>query len=77
MSTIVNNPTPNQEGGGNSFVLGIILLIVFIAILTYFGLPYLRQSSQTEVNVPAPEVNVQQPDINIPDQIDVNIDQAE
>ncbi|HOZ03491.1 MAG TPA: hypothetical protein PKX78_03285 [Candidatus Woesebacteria bacterium] len=77
MSTVVNNPPPTQESGGNSFLIGIIILVGFVAILLYFGLPYLRQSDQVEVNVPAPEVNIPQPDINIPDEIDVNVNQTE
>lgn len=77
MSTVVNNPAPTQESGSSSLLLGIILLVVFIALFFYFGLPFLRQSTQTEVNVPTPEVNVQQPDINIPDEFDVNVNQGE
>ncbi len=75
MATVVNNPAPNQESGGNSFLLGVVLLVGFIALLLYFGLPYLRQPNRIEVNVPAPEVNIPQPNINVPDEIDVNVNQ--
>lgn len=62
MATIVNTPAQSDSGSGMGFVFGIILLVVFFAALFYYGLPMMRQSSQS-------------PTIQVPDQIDVNVTQ--
>jgi len=70
MTTIVNNPAPASESsGGFGLLIGIVLLIGFVAILLYFGLPALKRTGPVQVNVPAPEVVM-------PDKIDVNVNQA-
>lgn len=67
MATIVNQPPAqtNTNNGGYGFLLGIILLIAFVLLVFYYGLPYLRGSANTaapQVNVPGKiDVNVQQP----------------
>lgn len=68
MSTVVNNPAPTGDSGGNSFLIGVILLIVFVVILFYFGLPVIRNMAPAQLNIPAPQVVV-------PDKIDVNVTQ--
>lgn len=66
MATIVNNPAPSNtgdsSGGGMGFLLGVIVLVLFIAVLLYVGLPYLRSGfgGGTQVNIPDKvNVNVQ------------------
>jgi hypothetical protein len=69
MATIVNNtPTPTDNSGGNGFLGGVILLIVFVILLIYFGIPFIRNMGPIQVNTPAPQ-------INLPGKIDVNINQ--
>ncbi len=61
MATIVNNPPANQttEGSGNGmgFLLGAILLIVFLAVLFIYILPAIGQNfggfGGASVNVPS------------------------
>jgi hypothetical protein len=70
MTTVINNPAPsNENSGGNGFLIGVILLIGFVAILLYFGIPAIRRMGPVQVNIPAPEVVM-------PDKIDVNVNQA-
>lgn len=69
MATIVNNPAPAQDTGGSNFLIGIIILIGFIMLLLYFGIPALRRMGPVQLNIPAPQVVV-------PNKIDVNVKQA-
>ncbi len=68
MTTIVNNPSPVTDSSGNGVLIGIILIIVFIVIASYFGIPALKRIGQPQINVAAPQVV-------IPDKIDVNVQQ--
>ncbi len=65
MATIVNNPPANNTNGsggnGMGFLLGVIVLIIFVAVVIIYGLPYLRNMSgfTAQVNVPkSVDVNV-------------------
>jgi len=69
MTTIVNSPTPTSDSGGNNFLVGVIIVIGFIGILLYFGIPAIRRMGPVQVNVPAPQVVV-------PGKIDVNVNQT-
>jgi hypothetical protein len=69
MTTVVNNPAPAENSGGNSFLIGVIILIGFIAILLYFGIPAIRQMGPIQLTMPAPKVV-------IPDKINVNVNQT-
>lgn len=69
MTTIVNNPAPAAESGGNSFLIGAIILIGFVMVLLYFGIPALRRMGPVQLNIPAPQVVV-------PGKIDVNVNQT-
>ena len=64
MATVINNPTPvtadSSSGNGMGFFLGIILLIVFVAILLMYGLPYLANSMRG-------------PQVNVPSKVDINL----
>lgn len=56
MATIINNPgTTSENSSGIGFFAGIVLLIVFMVALLYYGLPALRRSFSfggTQINVP-------------------------
>lgn len=58
MTTVVNNPTPTQDSGGSGFLIGAIILIIFVAVLLYFGIPALKNMGPIQVNVSAPQVVV-------------------
>lgn len=60
MTTVINNPpttpaTSSDTGGNNGmgFLIGTIILVAFFAILLYFGLPYLKNMSSPQINIPA------------------------
>lgn len=61
MENVVNNPAPVQEkgnDGGTGFLIGAIILIVFVGVLLYFAIPAIKNMGPLQVNVPAPEVEV-------------------
>lgn len=62
MATIVNSP-PAQSDNSSLLVVGVFLLLAFLVIVGYFGLPLLRNMN-----------TVSQPtQIQVPDKIDVNV----
>ncbi|HUQ85860.1 MAG TPA: hypothetical protein VM077_06070 [Candidatus Limnocylindrales bacterium] len=70
MATVVNNPpaaAPSEGGGGSGFLLGIIVLIVFVILFVFYGLPMLNNT--------ASNAGVQAPQVNVPDKVDVNVKQ--
>ena len=74
MTTVVNNPAPvvapvAENTSGSSLLIGAIVLIGFIMILLYFGIPAIRRMGPVQVNVPAPQVVV-------PAKIDLNVTQT-
>lgn len=69
MTTIVNSPAPTQNDGGSGFLIGIIILIAFISLLLYFGIPAIKNMGAGQLNIPAPQIVV-------PDKIDVNVNPA-
>lgn len=66
MTTVVNNPVPIQESGGNSMLIGVIALLGFVMVLLYFGLPVIRNMGSAQITIPAPQ-------IVMPEKIDVNV----
>jgi len=67
MATIINNPggTTDANNGtpaGMGFLLGIILLIVFLVFLFYYGIPALSRGIRSTA-----------PQVNVPGKIDVNV----
>ncbi|MEI6326737.1 MAG: hypothetical protein WCO78_01300 [Candidatus Roizmanbacteria bacterium] len=69
MTTVVNNPTPVSENGGNSFLIGIVVLIGFVVVLIYFGIPAFRRMQRSQTVAPAPQ-------IVIPDKINIDVNQT-
>lgn len=64
MVTVVNNPAPVSDEGGSSFLIGAILLIGFVMVLLYFGIPAVKN-----MKVPPSQIVV-------PDKINVNVQPA-
>lgn len=58
MTTVVNNPVPTSDGGGNSFLVGAIFLIVFVTVLIYFGIPIVRNMGANQMSIPTPQIVV-------------------
>jgi hypothetical protein len=70
MTTIVNNPAPAADTGGNGFLIGTIVLVGFVILLfIYFGLPALQRMGPVQVNVPAASVV-------LPNKLNVNVTQT-
>lgn len=59
------DPVVIKEGGnnGSGFLLGVIVLIVFVVLFIMYGLPMINSS----VN------QAQTPQVNVPDKVDVNV----
>lgn len=53
-------PANSSDNSGMGFFAGVILLIVFLFLLFYYGIPAMRGNSGS-------------PQINVPKQIDVNV----
>lgn len=56
--TIVNSPQPVQqpENNGMGFLIGVIVLVVFLLLFVFYALPYLRTSfmgTSPQVNIPS------------------------
>lgn len=66
MATIVNNPPATNTNGsnGSGFLVGVILLILAVVVLLFYGIPYLRGSVASST-----------PQINVPGTVDVNVNQ--
>lgn len=81
MTTIVNNPapvvTPESNGKGSGFLIGVLVLIGFLAIALYFGIPALKNMGPVQVNVPTPEINVAAPQVVVPNEVDVNVESTQ
>ena len=78
MTTVVNNPAPaSSDNGGVGFLIGILLLIVFVGILLYFGIPAIKNMGPIQVNVPAPQINIPAPQVNVSDKVNVEVVPAE
>jgi hypothetical protein len=65
MATIVNTPpaTENSDNSGMGFFLGVVVLILFVFVLLYYGLPALSRFGSGN------------PQINVPDKVNVNVQQ--
>ena len=65
MVTVVQQPSGGDGGNGMGFLLGVILLIVFVVGLLYYGLPIIQNAT----------AQLAAPQINVPDKVDVNVKQ--
>lgn len=68
MTTVVNNPAP-QDNGGNSLLIGAIVFIGLVLIVVFVGIPAIRRMGPAQITIPAPQIVV-------PDTIDVNVQPA-
>lgn len=62
MATTIINPTPSNDtsGSGMGFLIGMIVLVVFVALFFIYALPYFRGlggNGGISVNVPK-DINV-------------------
>jgi len=67
MATTIINPAPNNNSSDNDgmgFLVGAIVLIVFVVLFFVYGLPYIRGLSGGGVQV------------NVPKSINVNVKQS-
>ena len=73
MTTIVNNPAPatsaTTESGGSSLLIGTIVLIGFVMVFLFFGIPAMRRMGAAQIAVPAPQVV-------LPSKLNVNVTQS-
>jgi hypothetical protein len=63
MATTVVNTNPETrpaDNNGMGFLLAVILIILFVGLLLYYGLPYLQHS-------------LMGPQINVPGNVNVNV----
>ena len=64
MATIINTPSSQspRSDNGMGFLLGVIVLIIFLVLIVYYGVPALKSSSSPQINVPGKiDVNVNNP----------------
>lgn len=68
MTTVVNNPAPQTNSNGSGFLIGIIILVGFVVVLLYYGIPAIKNMGPLQLNLPATKIVV-------PNKIDVNVEQ--
>ena len=64
MATVVNNPNSTDNSGTN-IVLGVVLLVIALAMLWFFGFPYFTNQGQT---LAPTEEQTNNTDINVQEQ---------
>lgn len=58
MAVVVNNPQPTEtHNNGNSFLIGVILFLIAVILIFYYGIPVLRSYTGPQINVPS-NINV-------------------
>lgn len=66
MATVVNtSPSGTSEGSGVGLLAAVLLLIAFVVVLLYFGLPAINAARNSGGSAPA---------VSVPEQVDVNVD---
>lgn len=68
MATMVNTTPAAAESDSSSWggLMAVVLVIAFIVLMLYYGLPALRSAGSGYGT---------SPQINVPDKVDVNVDQ--
>jgi len=69
MTTIVNSPTPATDSGRTNFLIGTFIVLGFIGIFLFFGIPAMKRMGLFQINIPTPQVVV-------PNKIDINVKQT-
>lgn len=71
MATVVNNPpaTHTEGNSGSGFLLGVIVLIIFVILFVFYGLPMLGNAGG------GAGAGTQAPQVNVPGEVDVNVKQ--
>jgi hypothetical protein len=69
MTTVIQSPAPQTDTGGNGFLIGILVLVGFVLVLIYVGIPAIKNLGSGQLSVPAPQIVV-------PNKIDINVKQA-
>ncbi len=67
MATIVNTTpasTTNNGSNGLGFLIGVMVVVLLVMAVLFYGLPYLRNT-----------VSSTTPQVNLPGKIDVNVNQ--
>ncbi len=63
MATVINNPgTTSENSSGIGFLVGVVLLILFVIALLYYGLPAVRSG-----------ISGSSPQITVPDKVEVDV----
>ncbi len=62
MATIVNTTPTERRDTGSGFLLGVVLLIAFLALLFFYGVPALGSAFRANT-----------PSVQVPGKIDVNV----
>ncbi|OHA21187.1 MAG: hypothetical protein A2849_01545 [Candidatus Taylorbacteria bacterium RIFCSPHIGHO2_01_FULL_51_15] len=63
METIVNNPTPTGEGSGSWTLVGIVIGVILVLVVLYFGIPALRDNMSGDTDTDTKGVEI---DVNLP-----------
>ena len=64
MTTVINNPgenNGNNANGGAGVVIGAVLVLLVLAIVLIYSLPYIRQQIDAMSHPGNPTINVQLP----------------
>jgi hypothetical protein len=81
MADVIHEHTSGttESTGGMGFVLGILLIIIFVWALFVYGIPLMRGgggggTTNNTTNTTIPDTG--NPQINVPDKVDVNLNQG-
>lgn len=66
MNNMADTIHTTGDSGGMGFFMGMIVLVLLVLFVIFYGVPMMRRSGGTNV-----------PNVTVPDEIDVNINQPE
>lgn len=58
--------TNDSENLGGGFLIGLLVFIVFVAAILYFGIPVFNRMQRLEVNAPAAQIRADSPQVVVP-----------